>query len=60
MRGRVVEEGEISAVGADVRRVLGSGPTVNRRIEGSRHALMPYIALLAAIPLGFVLLRRNL
>ena len=59
-RGRIVEEGEISAVAADVRGALGTGPTVNRRIEGSRRALMPYIALLAAIPLGFVLLRRNL
>ena len=59
-RGRVVEEGEISTVAEDVRQALGSGPTVNRRIEGSRRALMPYIALLAAIPLGFVLLRRNL
>jgi hypothetical protein len=59
-RGRVVKEGEISTVADDVRQVLGTGPTVNRRIEGSRRALMPYIALLAAIPLGFVLLRRNL
>jgi len=37
-----------------------AGPTVNRHIEGSRRALMPLVALLAVIPLGFVLLRRNL
>jgi von Willebrand factor type A domain len=59
-RGRIVEEGEVSSVAADIRQELGTGPTVNRRIEGSRRALMPFIALLAAIPLGFVLLRRNL
>jgi hypothetical protein len=59
-RGRIVEEGEISTVTADIRQALGAGPTVDRRIEGSRRALMPYIALLAAIPLGLVLVRRNL
>jgi von Willebrand factor type A domain len=59
-RGRIVEEGEVASVAADIRQELGTGPTVNRRIEGSRRALMPFIALLAAIPLGFVLLRRNL
>jgi hypothetical protein len=59
-RGQVVEEGEISTVAADVREALGNGPTVDRRIEGSRRALMPFIALLAVIPLGFVLIRRNL
>ena len=31
-----------------------------RRIEGNRQALMPYVAFLAIIPLGFVLYRRNL
>jgi uncharacterized protein (DUF58 family) len=59
-RGRVVEEGRVPTVAADIREALGTGPTVNRRIEGSRRALMPFIALLAAIPLGFVLVRRNL
>ncbi|HEY6112961.1 MAG TPA: hypothetical protein VIV37_02565 [Gaiellaceae bacterium] len=34
--------------------------TVDRRIEGNRRALMPYVALLAILPLGFVLYRRNL
>ena len=58
--GRMVEEGNVGDVAAAVREALGSGPTVNRRIEGSRRALMPFVALLAAIPLGFVLLRRNL
>jgi len=58
--GRVFEEGSVGEVAAAVRSELGTGPTVNRRIEGSRRALMPFVALLAALPLGFVLLRRNL
>jgi von Willebrand factor type A domain len=58
-RGRVVEEGDVGQVVAGVRSALGAGPTVDRRIEGSRRPLMPLVALLAAFPLGFVLLRRN-
>lgn len=58
--GRVFEEGNVGEVAAAVRTALGTGPTVNRRIEGSRRALMPFVALLAAVPLGFVLFRRNL
>jgi hypothetical protein len=58
--GHVFEEGSVGEVAAAVRAELGNGPTVNRRIEGSRRALMPFVVLLAAIPLGFVLLRRNL
>jgi len=59
-QGRVLEEGHVGEVADAVRAELGTGPTVDRRIEGSRRALMPFVALLAAIPLGFVLLRRNL
>ena len=59
-RGRVVEEGQIGEVAGGVRDVLATGPTVDRRIEGNRQALMPYVALLAIFPLGFVLYRRNL
>ncbi len=58
-RGRIVEEGDVGRVADDVDKALGTGPTVERRIEGSRRALMPLVALLAAFPLGFVLLRRN-
>jgi hypothetical protein len=58
-RGRVVAEGDVGDVAAGVRRSLGAGPTVERRIEGSRRALMPFVALLGVFPLGFVLLRRN-
>jgi hypothetical protein len=59
-RGRVLEEGQAGEVAAIVREALATGPTVDRRIEGNRRALMPYVALLAALPLGFVLYRRNL
>lgn len=58
--GTVLEEGQISEVAAAVRAALGTGPTTPRRIEGNRQALMPYVALLAIFPLGFVLYRRNL
>ena len=60
VEGRVLEEGQISEAAAAVRSALGTGPTRPRRIEGNRRALMPYVALLAVIPLGFVLYRRNL
>jgi hypothetical protein len=60
VEGRVLEEAEVSEVAAAVRTALGTGPTTPRRIEGNRQALMPYVALLAIIPLGFVLYRRNL
>ena len=58
--GTVLEEGQVSEAAAAVRSALGTGPTTPRRIEGNRQALMPYVALLAIIPLGFVLYRRNL
>ena len=60
VEGRVLEEGEVTEVAAAVRAALGDGPTTPRRIEGDRQALMPYVALLTIIPLGFVLYRRNL
>lgn len=60
VEGRVLEEGDVAGAAAAVRSSLGEGPTVPRRIEGNRQALMPYVALLTIIPLGFVLYRRNL
>ncbi len=60
VRGRVVREGETSEAADAVREALGEGPTQERRIEGNRQALMPWVALLALVPLGFVLYRRNL
>ncbi len=40
--------------------LLGDGPTRARVLEGERRTLMPYATMLALLPLGFVLLRRNL
>ena len=60
VRGRVLDEGQVDEAAAAVLEALGTGPTVDRRIEGSSRALMPFVALLALLPLGFVLLRRNL
>lgn len=58
--GRVLEEDEAPESAEAVRAALGDGPTAARRIEGNRRALMPYVALLVTLPLGFVLYRRNL
>jgi uncharacterized protein (DUF58 family) len=60
VQGRVLEEGQVAQVATSVREALGTGPTQERRIEGNRQALMPWVALLAIVPLGFVLYRRNL
>ena len=60
VEGRVLDEGQVTEVAAAVRSAVGAGPTTPRRIEGNRQALMPYVALLTIIPLGFVLYRRNL
>ena len=57
--GRVFPEGEEDTAEA-VAAALGEGPTRERVLDGERRALMPYIAALVLLPLGFVLLRRNL
>jgi hypothetical protein len=58
--GRVFDEASAAeAIGA-ARTLLGTGPTRERVLEGGRRALMPWITLAAALPLGLVLLRRNL
>lgn len=56
--GRVLAE-DAQAVVAAATEALGQGPTQDRTIEGERRALMPWVTLLAFLPLGFVLLRRN-
>ena len=38
---------QVDEAAAAVRESIGTGPTVDRRIEGNRRALMPYVALLA-------------
>lgn len=58
--GRVFAESAGADVAAAVSGALGDGPTRARVLEGERRALMPYATMLVLLPLGFVLLRRNL
>jgi von Willebrand factor type A domain len=58
--GAVVGEGETARLEEVVADLLGTGPTRARENEGTRRSLMPWVALAAAFPLGFVLFRRNL
>ena len=58
--GRVFGERDGSELAAAAEAFFGSGATRERVIAGDRRALMPYATLAALLPLGFVLLRRNL
>jgi len=58
--GRVISEGDAGGLRQAVVDLVGSGPTMDRRHEGNRCALMPWITLGAFLPPGFVLFRRNL
>ena len=58
--GRVVSEDESGELPQVVSDLLGTGLTIDREHEGRRRALMPYVTLAVFLPLGFVLLRRNL
>lgn len=57
--GRVVEESEPRAAADAVRDAIGVGDTVARIESSGRFALMPWLTLLALVPLGFLLMRRN-
>jgi hypothetical protein len=57
--GQVLPEGDAGDVADVVRKLFGDGETVARKTETGRLALMPYLTLLTLVPLGFVLLRRN-
>ena len=59
VKGRVLGE-DAGALVEAARDALGTGPTRERVIEGERRALMPWVTLAAFLPLGLVLLRRNL
>jgi von Willebrand factor type A domain len=56
---RVVQEADVDELRAAVLDLLGEGPTTERRHEGNRLALMPWLTLAAALPLGYLLRRRN-
>jgi hypothetical protein len=58
--GRLFQEDDAGAVVGAVREAIGEGPTVSRAHESTRIALMPYVAVVALLPLCVVLLRRNL
>jgi hypothetical protein len=58
--GRVFGEREEGELAAAAQAFFGSGATRERVIEGERRALMPFVTLAALLPLGYVLLRRNL
>jgi len=60
VRGRLFPESEGGATSEAAAAALGAGPTRKRILEGERRALMPYATMLALLPLGLVLLRRNL
>ncbi len=65
--GRIAAAGDGEVVGEDsgvligkAKAFLGSGPETKVREQRTRVSLGPYVALAALLPLGFVLLRRNL
>jgi hypothetical protein len=57
--GEVLAEGAASLI-SRAKAFLGSGPEAKVREQRTRVSLGPYVALAALLPLGFVLLRRNL
>lgn len=58
--GVVLPESASAEAGRRAAELLGTGPTRARVLEGERRALMPWVVLLAVLPLGFLLYRRNL
>lgn len=57
--GSVYAESEVRATTSKVRKLLGSGPTVVEGEEAGQVALAPYLAALALLPFGLLLLRRD-
>jgi hypothetical protein len=65
--GRIASAGDGVVLGEDskllarrAKAFLGTGPQTKVREQRTRVSLGPYVALAALLPLGFVLLRRNL
>lgn len=56
--GSVHAEGDLEAAGRAGRDALGEGPTVARGERRTRHALGPYLAAAAFLPLSLLLVRR--
>jgi hypothetical protein len=57
--GTVVSEGEVSRAVSVTEGFLGDGPTAVEGERGERHALAPYLTLLAFLPLSLALWRRD-
>jgi hypothetical protein len=55
--GRVFPEGETGRAAAALRAALGTGPSRSVGRMETRHALAPYVALLALLPLGMIFAR---
>ena len=58
--GRVFGEDDLPKLVRRARDDVGTGPSRHQGVERSRTALAPWLVLVAAIPLGGVLRRRNL
>jgi hypothetical protein len=59
--GRSLTEGDAAAAAGVLRSALGAGgPTAQRRHDEGRRPLAPYVLAAAALPLGWLLRRRNL
>jgi hypothetical protein len=56
--GEVLGE-DVGALTAAAKSVIGTGPATRLREQRTRVSLAPFVALAALVPLGFVLLRRN-
>jgi hypothetical protein len=56
---RAFGDGDVAAVAATARRLLGTGPTVVARRTTHRYSLAPLAVLAAAIPALLLLLRRG-
>jgi von Willebrand factor type A domain len=60
LRTRVYSPDEVGAAAADLRQALGRGPTGVRGYDLRSSELTPYVFAFAAVPLLFLLWRRNL
>jgi hypothetical protein len=57
--GAVYSENQLGAAERKVRQDLGSGPTIVQGERAGKVALAPYLALVALLPFGFALWRRD-
>jgi von Willebrand factor type A domain len=57
--GSVYSENQLGAAGRKVRALLGSGPTVVQGERAGKIALAPYLAVVALLPFGLLLWRRD-